>query len=350
MPTTPIVSVLLPVYNGQPYLEKAVQSILGQTFEDFEFIIINDGSADGSKAVLERFADRDDRIRLVHQENQGLVPSLNRGLSMAKGRYIARMDADDISLPERLEHQVQFLDSNPEVGVVGTQHVWIGADGEVTHRPSLPTDPSFIAWRLLFVTCIVHPSVLARRSLLRRLEGYAEWAEYGEDYELWTRAVLESKFANLPQILLKYRRWDGEQATKSKREVIDQTVCRSAATLHRALLGSSADEDIAHFLARVPRYGVEEAVQRTGLTDFRRVFEYIQVLYGAYKKRLLGDRSNIQARQAALAKMDTMANKVAEEKGWLAGTKCKLRARLMSPIHEVIPWIWKAVRRRMPQQ
>mgnify|MGYP002762548645 CR=1 FL=1 len=346
MPTTPLVSVLLPVYNGHPYLRDAVQSILDQTFENFEFIIINDGSTDGSEAVLERFADRDDRIRLIHQKNRGLVPSLNRGLSMAKGRYIARMDADDISLPERLGQQVRFLKANPKIGVVGTQHVWIGADGEVTHRPSLPTDPSFIAWRLLFVTCIVHPSILARRSLIRRMGGYAAWAEYGEDYELWTRAVLKSQIANLPQILLKYRRWDGEQATKSKREVIDQTVCRSAATLHRALLGSSADDDIAHFLARMPRYGVEEAVQRTGLTDFQRVFEYIQLLYGAYKRRLLVDQSNIQARQAALVKLDTMAEKVAEERGWLMGIKLKLRGRLMSPIHEVIPWILAAIRRR----
>jgi glycosyltransferase involved in cell wall biosynthesis len=188
----PEVSVLMAVYNGRPYLETSVRSILNQTFEDFEFIVINDGSTDGSGEVLEQFAVSDKRIRVFHQENRGIVSSLNRGLEEAKGEYVARMDADDISLPKRLECQVHFLDSNPEIGIVGTQHVWIGRDGEVTHRPTLPTNSSFISWRLLFETCIVHPSILARRFLIQRLDGYADWAKYGEDYELWTRAVLEA--------------------------------------------------------------------------------------------------------------------------------------------------------------
>lgn len=342
----PKISVLMSVFNGQPYLKKSVRSILNQTFEDFEFIIINDGSNDGSKAVLERFADRDNRVRLVHQENRGLVPSLNRGLSMARGRYIARMDADDISLPERLETQVRFLDSHSEVGIVGTQHIWIDGDGEITHYPSLPTDPSYIAWRLLFEPCIVHPSIMARRSLMQKLDGYMEWAKYGEDYELWTRAVLESRVANLSEVLIKYRRWEGEQVTKTKRKRVWKTVRRSAATYHRAVLGTSADEDVARFLAMMSQFGIRPAVRETQFTNFGAAFEYICTLYSAYKGCSLGKQSDIRVRQAALARLDTMANKIAEKKGWLAGIEHKLRARLMSPTHEVIPWIWEAIRRR----
>jgi glycosyltransferase involved in cell wall biosynthesis len=109
------------VYNERPYLGEAVQSVIDQTFTDFEFIITNDGSTDGSKEVLERFEQSDDRICLVHRKNRGLIASLNRGLDMARGKYVARMDGDDISRPERFERQVSFLERNPEIGILCRQ-------------------------------------------------------------------------------------------------------------------------------------------------------------------------------------------------------------------------------------
>src|SRR5688572_5358734 len=115
----PPVSVVLPVYNGQQYIHEAVSSIQNQSFQDFEFLIVDDGSTDDTPAILQEFARRDDRIRLYHQENSGLISSLNRMCRVARGLYIARMDADDISLPNRLRRQIDYLDSHSDVGIVG---------------------------------------------------------------------------------------------------------------------------------------------------------------------------------------------------------------------------------------
>ena len=121
MSTNPLVSVLMSVYNGDRYLDEAIDSILSQTYENFEFIIINDGSTDHTKDILSSYSNQDNRIRVFHQKNHGLTFSLNRGLELSRGKYVARMDADDISSPRRLEEQINYLRANPEVGVLGTQ-------------------------------------------------------------------------------------------------------------------------------------------------------------------------------------------------------------------------------------
>ena len=204
MGNDPRVSVVMAVYNAERYLNEAIRSILGQTYDDFEFIIIDDGSTDRSSAMLKSFAEGDPRLNLHRQPNSGLIASLNKACGLARGAYVARMDADDISLPRRFEKQVQYLDAYKEIGVLGTWIQDIGADGQPGPVWPLPTQPATIRWFLMFGNCLAHPSVMMRRELIQSLAYRAE-AVHVEDYDLWIRASSVTGVANIPEVLLKYR-------------------------------------------------------------------------------------------------------------------------------------------------
>lgn len=199
---SPKVTVLMPVYNGEKYLRPAVESILGQTLTDFEFLIIDDGSTDRSVEIIRSYDDP--RIRLVHNEtNQKLIATLNKGFALARGQYLARMDSDDISLPQRLEKQAAFMDQHPEVGVCGTWAKRINDAGEVLGRWQTPTgkDLAKLLWR---PTPVIHPSAFIRAGIYRQFSYNPEYAE-AEDYELWLRVAEKTKLHNLPEYLLLYR-------------------------------------------------------------------------------------------------------------------------------------------------
>ncbi|MFX0070553.1 MAG: glycosyltransferase, partial [Candidatus Hermodarchaeota archaeon] len=201
--SNPQVTVLMPVYNGEKFLSEAIESILHQTFTDFEFLIINDGSTDQSVQIIEKY--NDPRIRLIHnQKNLGLSSTLNRGLDLAQGQYIARMDCDDISHPERLKKQVEFMDSRPETGVCGTWIEIIGEKCGKTWKP--PTNYEEIKISLLFDTALVHSSVMIRKSKFREYNLYYN-PDFliAQDFELWSRCSNYFPLANLPEVLLKYR-------------------------------------------------------------------------------------------------------------------------------------------------
>jgi glycosyltransferase involved in cell wall biosynthesis len=203
----PKVTVLMSVYNGEKYLRQAVDSILNQTFTDFEFIMVDDGSTDATKAILDSYTDPR-IVRLTNETNIGLTASLNRGLKIARGTYIARMDADDISLPERLRRQVQFLDSHPDIGVLGTKFEVIDDLGRPHPRSaadSWPTQPGMVSWLLFFRCSIAHPTVMVRRAVYERLNGYNPEFLQAQDYELWLRAGLETGITNIPKVLVKLR-------------------------------------------------------------------------------------------------------------------------------------------------
>ena len=205
MSDTPSISVLLPVYNSRDYIQEAVESVLEQSFTDIELILIDDASSDDSFVLLESF--RDNRIRLYQNKtNMKLPATLNRGLGLARGKYIARMDADDICLPGRLEKQFRFMETHPEIGVSGTWSEYIGA---ISNRIfQTPVDFAGIRARMFFECCLVHPSVILRRSFLEEYDlRYSESADYyhAEDYELWTRCLELSRVGNLGEVLLKYR-------------------------------------------------------------------------------------------------------------------------------------------------
>lgn len=342
----PEVSVVMAVYNERPFLKKAVQSILDQTFEDFEFIILNDGSTDGSKAALEEFAGRDDRIRLVHQTNKGLIASLNRGLEIASGKYIARMDGDDISHPERFGRQVSFLEENSEVGILGTWVEIIDETGSLDRQWRLPTNPDAVAWQSLFNYRLCHPAIMARQSVLKSLGGYAEWATCAEDYELWSRALFKTRIVNLPDALHKHRVHQDAITVKDRAEQIE-TVIDAAVIAHRSLLGTCTNEQLSRFLLWMDIIGIERAIEETGLEDFPAAFEYVCSLYQAFTRQVARGRGSIEPRQNALPKLDKISREIGKKEGRLEEMKYRLRARTMPPTYEVIPWLYKAIQRRV---
>jgi len=202
----PFVTVLMSAYNAERYLGEAIESILKQTFQDFEFIVIDDGSTDGTAAILADYQRRDKRIQIYRQENQGLAAALNTGLDLAQGKYIARMDADDISLPQRLAKQVAFMETHPEVGVCGT---WARNISDRLVRPwirRLPVTDAAIRCHLFFGSPMCHPTVILRRDLFTRTGlRYDINYKYGQDYELWSRAANYTRMENIPEVLLHYR-------------------------------------------------------------------------------------------------------------------------------------------------
>jgi hypothetical protein len=201
--SVPKVSVVMSVYNGERYLREAMDSILNQTFRDFEFIIIDDASTDGTAGILQGYDDPR-IVLLTNANNIGLTESLNRGLGSARGKYIARMDADDISLPKRLEKQVAYLDAHPEVGLLGTWAEVIDDEGAKLSTLCLPTDTLSIKWFLLFGSCIVHSTAMFRLALARRLGGYGPF-RYAQDRDLWLRMSQEAEAVQLPEVLLQCR-------------------------------------------------------------------------------------------------------------------------------------------------
>ena len=199
----PHVTVLLPVHQGEAFLAEAIESILGQTFRDFELLIVDDGSSDGTAKIIEGCSDPRVRATTLGRQH-GLVHGLNLGLDLARGRYVARMDADDISLPQRLERQIDFLDAHPDIGACGS---WAETFGDTPgERLEFPTEPDEIRCRLLFENVLAHPTVCLRAASFRR-HGLRFEAEYrhAEDYRMWQRASDHFPLANLDEVLLRYR-------------------------------------------------------------------------------------------------------------------------------------------------
>jgi FkbM family methyltransferase len=200
------VSVIMPVWNSDLYLDEAVESVLNQTFDDFELIALDDGSTDRSLEILHNFSKQDPRVKVISFEHQGYSPLLNLGLSIAKGEYIARMDSDDVCLPARFEKQVLFLDNHSEYVAVGSQAIKIDPESDPIGYTDFPLthdaiDMSQIDGR----GKIMHPASMIRQSALSKIDGYRPEFEPGEDFDLFLRLAEVGKLANLPDSLLKYR-------------------------------------------------------------------------------------------------------------------------------------------------
>lgn len=206
----PRVSVVLPCYNGAAHVREAVQSILDQSFTDFELIVIDDGSTDASGTILAEMAQSDARIRILTQPNGGIVAALNNGIALARGAYIARMDADDISLPGRLSFQVAYLDDHPEVVLVGGYAISDPVPGPDSVRTSggrhTSTDLSVFPPR---IAVSMHPLIMMRTEALREMGGYRGNYRHAEDYDLFIRASAFGRLDNPPVDMLFYRRHEG---------------------------------------------------------------------------------------------------------------------------------------------
>lgn len=200
---SPRVSVVMPVFNGESFLQEAIDSILNQSFQNFEFIIVDDGSIDKTNDIIKSY--NDDRIILIKNgDNLGITKSLNMGIKRAAGDYIARMDADEISDPARFERQVAFLDTNKDIGVCGTLTKTIGREVESTWR--YPLDHDHIRASLLFHCCLVHASVMIRNNILKINNlFYNEQFDFAQDYEFWVRLSKITRITNIDEILIRYR-------------------------------------------------------------------------------------------------------------------------------------------------
>ena len=217
---TPRVSVVIPVYNAERYLEQAIESVSRQSFREIEIIAINDGSSDRSGDILERLQHGDCRLRVVHQDNAGIVDALNRGIAMSRGRYIARMDGDDVCLPGRFDKQVALLDARPGVVCVGGQCQDIDPLGVPLDYYEFPLNHDEIEEMLLrgHGGVLRHPAVMMRRDAVEHVGMYRKQYEWCEDLDLWLRLAEVGELANLPDVVLQYRQHP-KSVVRTKREV-----------------------------------------------------------------------------------------------------------------------------------
>jgi len=220
----PLVSVVMPVYNAEKYLAEAIESILNQTYKNFEFIIVDDGSKDKSLEIIKEYAKKDKRIIYFRNKNNlKICKTLNKGIKAARGKYIARMDADDISLPNRFEEQVKFLEKNLKVGVVGS---WIEIFNEDNNRNFIrkyPVRDEELRKKIFFYSPFAHPSVIIRKKALKTVNPYNEKYVLAEDLELWFRVGERYEFANIPHTLLRYR--DHKESETNKKIRLMEKKC-----------------------------------------------------------------------------------------------------------------------------
>lgn len=289
----PAVSIVLPVYNAEAYLWQALDSLVAQTFPDFECLVIDDGSTDESARVASEFAARDARIVLHRRRHRGLVETLNEGFSMAGGKYIARMDADDLCAPNRLEKQVRFLEDNLDVDVLGTAVVTFSGLPGKGRISRAPANHAGCYAELLFRPPINHPTVMLRRSIVDSLGDLycANW-EFCEDYELWSRLIESYVFANLAEPLVYYRQHD-DQVTIEHGERTKELHNEVSRGMFRRIQVDFSSEEIPKVLAWEPCDG--------GIEDLLQMYQKIILQYD--RKSIIdpGDLARVISSQLEIA-------------------------------------------------
>jgi hypothetical protein len=203
MHSPPLISVLVPVYNGMPFLPETVESVRAQTLGDFELIALDDGSTDASAQYLSSLDD--DRLRIERLARGGLSAALNHGLQVARAPIVARLDADDAALPDRFQLQYDYLQAHPDCVALGCQSKHVNENGEAIGEGRYPTSPLAIRWEALFRSPVLHPGSMYRRDHVLAVGGYRREFDVAEDYDLWTRLLSRGALANLPQQLVRYR-------------------------------------------------------------------------------------------------------------------------------------------------
>ena len=286
MPRQPLLTVLMSVHNDRGYLPAAVDSILGQSFGDFEFLIVDDGSTDGSGDYVARL--RDPRVKVLRNEqNLGLTRSLNRGLDVAAGLYLARMDADDVAVPDRLARQVEFLDAHPRVGIVGSSRVLIDEAGAVVgHAPAVERDAD-IRWKCLLGNPFAHPAVMLRLDVLNA-HGlrYDENYRTAQDYELWSRLLAVTRGHNLPEPLLQYRLRAGVSRTHKPEQLRNHDQI-ALASIRRLVPGFGMTlADVTELRGRFGGFSVREATMDPAEPQWLRKY---RALREAFERAYRGD-------------------------------------------------------------
>jgi glycosyltransferase involved in cell wall biosynthesis len=240
--SNPKISVIMAVKDSEKYLREAIESVLQQTFTDFEFIIIDDYSTDSSAKIVLEYKDL--RIKCIkNQSPLGLAKSLNIGLDIARGEYIARLDADDVCLPNRFEHQVRFLNEHPQIGVLGSGIRLIDDQGNTIYDVHFPTDHDVIKWQLCFHNPIAHPTVMMRLAVVKQADGYDPALIRSQDYDLWWRMSLISELANLYEINIHLRQHSGQVTNVQRNEQFECGLKINQRYLS-ALVGAAISQDV----------------------------------------------------------------------------------------------------------
>jgi glycosyltransferase involved in cell wall biosynthesis len=244
----PKVSVLMPVYNAEKYLRLAIESVLNQSFSDFELLIVDDGSTDGSREIIRSYGDQ--RIHATwNSTNRGECYTRNRALESARGKYVAVSDADDVALPGRFGQQVEFLDRAHDILVVGGFSELIDNEGKVNGVMRVPTDPLEIRWRLLFGNCMIHSTAMFRLEDARAVGGYGDFP-FAQDFDLWRRLSLRGRFANIETPLSQYRVHNTSATQTTNAIVKEQTVFTIVARGIEQLTKNRVDSDVVRTMFR----------------------------------------------------------------------------------------------------
>jgi len=267
-------------YNAEEYINEAIDSILHQTFADFEFLIINDDSTDSTQKIISSYSDP--RIRLiVNEKNIGMTLSFNKGLELAKGEYIARMDADDVSLPKRLEVQVRYMDQNPTISMCGT-FARVFGDKNIIFKQ--PLSHEAIKSHLLYNSAFAHPSVVIRSKDFKKYNlSYDGFFQCAQDYDLWERAIWKVRMANIPRILLNYRI---KEAGKSKFYLLqnkEANIIKKRQLLRLGLDPSEEEMQIHHNVAK-------KLFERSDKTELIKARGWLEKIIEANKKTQLYDQ------------------------------------------------------------
>ncbi len=277
---TPTVSVIMAVHNGEPYLADSIDSILGQSFEDFEFLIVDDASTDATAAILADYAARDPRIRVLSPNTRlGFTAALNVAVDEVRGDVIARHDADDLSHPDRLQRQLAALREDDQLGLLGTSYHVIDSEGRHLKSEELHTSDAALRWLSLFHNPFCHTSVMVRRALVERAGGYDETLPFSQDFDLWTRIMAYTRVANLADPLVSWRTHPTSISSSRRveqQQISDAIAARQMAALLEVESVSIRDAHVLRKLVHGLREGVDRERETAALALLRRLFAAFQ--------------------------------------------------------------------------
>ncbi len=278
--SSPAISVAMSVYDSARFLAPAIESILAQSFTDFEFLILNDGSKDDSAAIIDSYAAKDSRIRAIHRENKGLIISLNQLLAEAKAPLIARMDGDDIAKPERFARQISFLNAHPDHGVLGTWTEDMDENGNSFYLSGAdhPTTDDEFQRVVGERSPLCHPSVIMRRDLALDAGGYHAAFRHCEDYDLWLRLASRTKICSLPERLVRYRHSAGQVSNK---HIVEQQIGVAVSRLAWRERMAGRPDPTEHLDMLPPFDGLDALFHRKGASEEARAMVAASLLYSS---------------------------------------------------------------------
>ncbi len=273
----PLISIILPVYNAEPYLRQSIDSIIDQTFPDFELIIINDGSTDKSLNIINSY--NDSRIKVVSRSNKGLIDTLNEGISIARGKYIARQDADDYSAPNRLEKQLYYLENNNNIDIVGSFATVIDENDQRIRTLFAPRTHEQIISFLPLGTTFIHGSVLFRNSGISYDKNY----KHAEDYELWTRILSKGQGANIAENLYFYRD-HGNNISHQYAKIQSQTAAKIQDNIWRDMFSPSNKTNSISFINFLKDEYIIDLEEKKFYSEYAESFAWKLFSYGLSEK------------------------------------------------------------------